>query len=177
MVSILKQICQFNEVRFSNGIVCCVFFFCFYLPLILQLFTNGNNDSQSHCDATAYTAHVTTPRGKSLSPPKVGANRKQTISSPTYFSRNPNQRHLIRPFNLLRKQKLISKAKQQARLSSPSSPTAMGKTIAKVDLSPKPANDKPIENDDKANSSESEYSSLEDDDDIQGKRTINRNVM
>lgn len=171
MVLILKQICQFNEFRFSNGIV----LFFSYLPLILQLFTNGNNDSQSHCDATAYTAHVCTPRGKSLSPPKVGANRKQTISSPTYFSRNPNQRHLIRPFNLLRKQKLISKAKQQARLSSPSSPTAMGKTIAKVDLSPKPTNDKPIDTDDKANSSESEYSSLEDDDDIQGKRTINRN--
>lgn len=162
-------------MNFDSLMVLCCFFF--YLPLILQLFTNGNNDSQSHCDATAYTTHVCTPRGKSLSPPKVGANRKQTISSPTYLSRNPNQRHLIRPFNLLRKQKLISKAKQQARLSSPSSPspklpaspTAMGKAIAKVELSPElAATEKPSDQDEKANSSESEYSSLEDDDDVQG---------
>lgn len=145
---------------------------------ISQLFTNGNDDSQSHCDAIAYTTHVTTTRGKSLSPPKVGAaNRKQTINSTTYYSRAPNQRHLIRPFSLLRKQKLVSKAKQQARLSSPSSPspklpaspTAMGKAIAKVELSPElAATEKPSEQDEKANSSESEYSSLEDDDDIQG---------
>lgn len=172
-------------------------FYCVCVSGELQLFTNGNdNDSiqSQHCDTTAYTAHdvTTTTRGKSLSPPsKIGAaSRRQTIN----FTRSPIQRHsLIRPFSFLRKQKLLSKAKQQARLSSlPSSPspTAMGKTIAKVELlssasllkqaapttttttTTNTISDKPSDKgkkDEKANSSESEYSSLEDDDDdIQG---------
>ncbi|XP_031617116.1 tubulin polyglutamylase TTLL4-like isoform X2 [Contarinia nasturtii] len=136
-----------------------------------DLYTNGSDDSQSHCNATAYTTHVSTTRGKSLSPPKVGASKKQTIHSNAYLNRAANQRHIVRPFSILRKQKLISKAKQQAARLSPStpSPTAMGKSIAKIESPPPKPNDneKPNETEDKVNSSESEYSSLEDDDDVQ----------
>lgn len=131
----------------------------------------------------AFVAHDTTTRGKSLSPPKIGTSRKQTINANAYFSRL-NQRHLARPFSILRRQKLISKAKQQARLSPPSpSPTAMAKTIpniAKIEPTPKQEPEKPHEkekqnqkdkdNEEKAHLSESEYSSLEDDDDIDGKK-------
>lgn len=135
----------------------------------------------------AFVAHDTTTRGKSLSPPKIGTSRKQTINANTYFSRL-NQRHLARPFSILRRQKLISKAKQQARLSPSSpSPTAMAKTIpniAKIEPTSKAEPEKPNENGEtgkqkqkengnevKANSSESEYSSLEDDDDGHGKKS------
>lgn len=136
-----------------------------------QLFISGNNDSQSHCNATAFTTRDKTIRGKSLSPPKIGATRKQTIYSNAYLSRIANQRHSVRPFCILRKQKLILKAKQQARLSiSSPSPTAMGKSIPPTSPPPPPKQtaEKPSEKDDKANSSESEYSSLEDDDDVEG---------
>lgn len=72
----------------------------------------------------------------------------------------------------MRRQKLITKAKQQARLSPTSpSPTAMGKTIAKIDSPPKQIVEIQCEKEEKANSSESEYSSLEDDDDdVYGKK-------
>lgn len=105
---------------------------------------------------------------------------------------------MVRPFSTIRRQKLLAKAKQvvaaaqAARQSplSPLSPTArtpastMGKTIAKIDLQTasaqatttivKPTADdaeKSIDKDDKGNSSDSEYSSLEDNDndDNQGK--------
>lgn len=146
----------------------------------MQLFPTGNNDSQSHCNATAFTTHVNTTRGKSLSPPKVGAtSRKQTICSNAYYNRSSNQRHTTRPFSFLRKQKLIAKAKQQARLSpSATSPTAMGKAIARVETPPKQITpEKPAtgEKDEKAILSDSEYSSLEDDDDVQGKN-VHSNV-
>lgn len=76
---------------------------------------------------------------------------------------------MARSFNLIRRQKLISRAKQQARLSpSTLSPTAMGKTIA-IDLPTKPETEKTNDKEEKANTSESEYSSLEDDDDVRGK--------
>lgn len=144
----------------------------------LQLLTNGNDDnsSQSHCNATAFTTHVNTARGKSLSPPKIGAIRKQTLHSNVYFNRSPNQRHIVRPFNFLRKHKIIAKAKQQARLSpSAISPTAMGKTIARVETPPKQTTPEKTlaEKEDKANASDSEYSSLEDDDDDQGRHVKN----
>lgn len=156
----------------------------------MQLITNGNNDddSQSHCNATAYTTHVHTTRGKSLSPPKVAAFRKQTIHSTAYLSRSLNQRHTF-----LRKQKLIAKAKQQhlqlyqARLSpSATSPTAMGKSIARVEITPPKESTKTTtavavttdtaeklnaeKDTEKDNASDSEYSSLEDDDDVQGEQ-------
>lgn len=145
-----------------------------------QLYTNGCDDIQSHCNAAPDTTHVSTTRGKSLSPPKVGTSRKQTIHSNVYLNRATNQRHITRPFSILRKQKLISKAKQQAARLSPStpSPTAMGKTIAKLEPLPSQATDKekPNETEDKANSSESEYSSLEDDDDVQGIFTFKKKI-
>lgn len=104
-----------------------------------------------------------------MSPPKIEATRKQTIYSNAYLSRIANQRHSVRPFCILRKQKLILKAKQQARLSTSSPiPTAMGKSISPTP--PKQTAEKPSEKDDKANSSESEYSSLEDDDDVEGNK-------
>lgn len=134
-----------------------------------QLFTNGNDDCQSHCDSLPFTAHVSTVRGKSLSPPKVATTRKQPINSNAYLCRTP--RHLARPFSFIRRQKLISRAKQ-ARLSpSTLSPTAMGKSIA-IDLPTKAEAEKPCNKEDKANSSESEYSSLEDDDDVPGKYCV-----
>lgn len=146
-----------------------------FLFVHLQLFTNGNDDCQSHCDTLSYTTHVLTTRGKSLSPPKVGVSRKQTINSTAYFCRS-NQRHLTRPFSLIRRQKLISRAKQQARLSpSTLSPTAMGKTIA-VELPIKPEYEKPSDKEEKANTSESEYSSLDDSDDALGKYIYKENV-
>lgn len=136
-----------------------------------------------------FTTHqhdeITTIRGKSLSPPNLRPNRRQTINSTSsvYYNRS-HQRYLIRPFSTIRRQKLLAKAKQAARQSplSPLSPTArtpttMGKTIAKIDLKTSSAGDatailkqqtdaeKPIDNADKGNSSDSEYSSLEDNDD------------
>lgn len=132
---------------------------------------------------------ITTIRGKSLSPPNLRPNqRRQTISS-VYYNRS-HQRYLIRPFSTIRRQKLLAKAKQQAAarqspLPSPLSPTYrtatnMGKTIAKTDLQTASAADgsvavlkrqptdnagKPLATEDKGNSSDSEYSSLEDNDD------------
>ena len=148
----------------------------------------------------ALTTHqhdeITTIRGKSLSPPNLRPNRRHTITSNSsiYYNRG-HQRYLIRPFNTTRRQKLLAKAKQVATAAAvaavaaarqsplpPSSPTsrtasAMGKTIAKIDLQTASGEDattalkeqtnaeKPIDNEDKGNSSDSEYSSLEDDDD------------
>lgn len=143
--------------------------FVFFFFFEFQLFQNGTDDDhQSLSNATVEYTHVASilARGKSLSPPKIIACRKQVITSSTLFNRTLlAQRHLARPLNILRRQRLISKAKQQAKLS-PSSPSKMGKSIA-VDNSQKIA--KVISTSDKeakANSSdESEYSSLEDDDD------------
>lgn len=134
----------------------------------MQLFKNVTDEHQSFRGVpTEYTHEaVVSTRGKSLSPPKIGANRKQVITANALLSRSfLVQRHLARPLNILRRQKLISKAKQQARLS-PSSPSKMAKSIV-PETTPKiskvvSANDKEA----KAHSSdESEYSSLEDDDD------------
>lgn len=166
-------------------------------PHLQVLYTNGSSNDihQSHCDPLAFKTHhrhhdeVTTIRGKSLSPPNLRPNRRQTVSSSIYYNRS-YQRYLIRPFSTIRRQKLLAKAKQQAAaryspLSSPLSPTArsatnMGKTIAKTDLQTATAGngcitvskqqlidtaEKPIDKDDKVNSSDSEYSSLEDNDD------------
>lgn len=100
------------------------------------------------------------PRGKSLSPPKIGSNR--LLSS----SRSLTQRHLARPFHILRRQKFLQKVRQQANKSSSPrrSPTTMGKSIPKdiVIRSTEQPNEKANASDD------SEYSSLEDDDDVQG---------
>lgn len=79
---------------------------------------------------------------------------------------------MARPFSIIRRQKLISKAKQQARLSPQTlSPTfTMGKTIGKSE-SPVKVVSESSEKEEKHNTSESEYSSLEDDDDdVQGKK-------
>lgn len=160
------------------------------------LYTNGSSNDihQSHCDPLAFTTHhhhhrhddIKTIRGKSLSPPNLRPNRRQTIqtSSFVYYNRS-HQRYLIRPFSTIRRQKLLAKAKQQqaarkSPLSSPLSPTArtdttMGKTIANIDLktasagdgsiavlkkTPNGLSEKPI-----GDESDSEYSSLEDNDD------------
>lgn len=134
-------------------------------------------------------------RGKSLSPPNLRPNRRQPINcnSSIYYNRS-HQRYLIRPFSTIRRQKLLAKAKQATRQSplSPLSPTArfpadMGKKIAKVDLkaaaedaataiAKQTTDEKPIDKDDKGNASDSEYSSLEDNDDYdnnQGKFVLN----
>lgn len=179
------------------------------------LYTNGSSNDihQSHCEQLAFTTHhhhqhdeVSTIRGKSLSPPNLRPNRRQTINNSTfiYYNRS-HQRYLIRPFGTIRRQKLLAKAKQQAAarhspLTSPLSPTArttttMGKTIAKIDLQTASAGDgsiavlkkqqptdaateKSINNEDKGNSSDSEYSSLEDNDDDnnQGKCEMNEDI-
>lgn len=124
---------------------------------------------QSDCNAAAFTTHVPTTRGKSLSPPKVGSKRQAVCSN--YVSRTTNQRHIARPFCFLRKQKILLKAKQQLR--SPTNSTTMAKTIVKVEpATVKPVADKPSEKEEKANASDSEYSSLEDDDNVQGKARI-----
>lgn len=169
--------------------------------LLQLLLTNGSSNDihQSHCNSLALTTHrhndTTTIRGKSLSPPNLRPNRRQTIisSSSVYYNRS-HQRYSIRPFSTSRRQKLVTKAKQvvaaaqaarQSPLSSPLSPTArkaatMGKTIAKIDLQTASAQatttivkpttivndaEKSIDKDEKRNSSDSEYSSLEDNDD------------
>lgn len=170
----------------------------FVYTLLQLLYTNGSSNDihQSHCDPLAFTTHhnhhdeIKTIRGKSLSPPNLRPNRRQTIptSSYVYYNRS-HQRYLIRPFSTIRRLKLLAKAKQQqaavtaarkSPLSSPLSPTArtdttMGKTIANIDLKtasagdgsvaivkqqPKDASGKPIDDE-----SDSEYSSLEDNDD------------
>lgn len=166
----------------------------FVYTILQLLYTNGSSNDihQSHCDPLAFTTHhhhhdeVKTIRGKSLSPPNLRPNRRQTIqtSSFIYYNRS-HQRYLIRPFSTIRRQKLLAKAKQQqaavaaARKSPLSSPlrtdTTMGKTIANIDLKtasagdgsvailkhqPKDASEKPIDGE-----SDSEYSSLEDNDD------------
>lgn len=159
--------------------------------LIQVLYTNGSSSDihQSHRDPLAFTTHpqhrdeIATIRGKSLSPPNLRPNRRQTIQSSSYVYYNrSHQRFLIRPFSTIRRQKLVAKAKQhqaaaalrKSPLPSPLSPT-MGKTIANIDLKtatagdasiaamkqqPKDASEKPIDNE-----SDSEYSSLEDNDD------------
>lgn len=113
----------------------------------------------SQPDAAGRTIYVKVPRGKSLSPPKIGSNR---LSS----NRSLTQRHPPRPFHILRRQKFLQKVRQQANKSSSPrhSPTTMGKSIPKdiVIKSTEQPNDKAHASDD------SEYSSLEDDDDVQG---------
>lgn len=130
----------------------------------MQLLENGSVECLSQYDTAGRTIYVKTVRGKSLSPPKIASNRKQIINSNVQFNRSLTQRHIVRPLNILRKQRLLSKARQQAKISPRHNPTTMGKSI------PKEIIIKPSEQpDEKAHSSdESEYSSLEDDDDVQG---------
>lgn len=128
----------------------------------VQAFEISSDDCLSLPDAVGRTIYVKVPRGKSLSPPKIGSNRLSSY-------RSLSQRHLARPFHILRRQKFLQKVRQQANKSSSSrhSPTTMGKSIPTdivIKLTEQP-NEKANESDD------SEYSSLEDDDDVQGKLT------
>lgn len=127
----------------------------------MQLFENGSDDCLPQYNSADRTIYVKTIRGKSLSPPKIASNRAFN----TQFNRSLTPRHLARPLNILRKQKLLSKARQQAKLSPRHSPTTMGKSIAKEIVIK--STDKP--NDKAESGDDSEYSSLEDDDDAQGK--------
>lgn len=125
------------------------------------------DENQSHCKASAHMTHVTIKRGKSLSPPKL--IRKQVIVSNALFNRCWAQRYPSRTQSFFRKQKIIAKAKQHARLS----PLTVAKPIVNCQTSKPNSTTKSIETMEKGNfSDESEYSSLEDDDDFQGNFVI-----